>query len=836
MPDALLRGQLGDPSGRRRRTGSACRCCPTGGWCCASCCPGRRDPPGRHRVGARGRPGGGACRWPAGPRAARPARRAARCRVSPDQLTGTVGGSAQWASTYDAVAQPVRLPRPARGPGLDGSGRRRRGHGVVRRGGLVEGPGVRPAGRGAQQRQPRRAARAAAVAADERLGRQPLRPAAARRAAGPAPGAGAHQRGAVRRAATAGARRADTPAPRAAALTRAAAFVPQDTRAEREGRRILGVSAFAADSPIRYTATPWHLRSSLLHGIVHGVPVRGERDRRPPARPRRHARSRSASTTTTCSRRWVCCPGRRRASGATPSGCSRRSPSRSSPSSTRPTGSPRSRRPSTPPRSPSVPVAGDRRHRPVRCSGCRPAAPAGSGDRSGPAAAADRRVPGRDPGTRPRGARGPGRQSLTMRFDQGRPSSVQLSEVAVHERMRSKVGDVLSAIDAAGRAATRPPGSPSRPTRWSASAARVAACATASTGAVPPTESSPAGGRPRSSPRSRACSPASPDRRSLGQRCAPRRGPGAGPGGRGPRPVPPEVADAGHRAGAPARRCPGGHRLHPAAGRVADAVRCRRQRTTARPPRSGGRGCRRPGRRGRAAAGGPVAASLAETRAVADELRRFSLVKGADPDLVGVTPGASRGSRSGWSGSSRSAAATRHASTAGRSATSTWSGPTTRPPGPSPGRLRAPSSVARCSPRERRPRSGTRSTTSWPPRTVRDAAGSGEASEATEAALRTLADAVAQVDVSTATLDGLREQLLGFDRAGRRRRPVGPAAPPCPPRSPHRCCCSPAGPGLTGPGWSTRSAAPATCRWIPSPYRRGSRSTATPAPWRRRRG
>ncbi len=74
----------------------------------------------------------------------------------------------------------------------------------------------------------------------------------------------------------------NSPAPQALALKPAAAFVPQDTVLTAKSA-VIGVSAFAADSPIRYTAKPWHLRSSLVHGVVHGVPVRGDvtHDRRP---------------------------------------------------------------------------------------------------------------------------------------------------------------------------------------------------------------------------------------------------------------------------------------------------------------------------------------------------------------------------------------------------------------------------------------------------------------------------------------------------------------------------------------------------------------------------
>ena len=61
-----------------------------------------------------------------------------------------------------------------------------------------------------------------------------------------------------------------------------AAFVPLDA-ALIEQPTVTPISAFAADADKRYTAKPWHLRSSMLHGAIYGVPVAGKpiSDRRP---------------------------------------------------------------------------------------------------------------------------------------------------------------------------------------------------------------------------------------------------------------------------------------------------------------------------------------------------------------------------------------------------------------------------------------------------------------------------------------------------------------------------------------------------------------------------
>lgn len=76
--------------------------------------------------------------------------------------------------------------------------------------------------------------------------------------------------------------------PVATAALRAAAagkpFVPIDKTFLTKQERV-AVSAFASEAIERYVAPPWQLRSSLLHGAIYGVPVRGAPtlDRRPDA-------------------------------------------------------------------------------------------------------------------------------------------------------------------------------------------------------------------------------------------------------------------------------------------------------------------------------------------------------------------------------------------------------------------------------------------------------------------------------------------------------------------------------------------------------------------------
>ena len=59
-------------------------------------------------------------------------------------------------------------------------------------------------------------------------------------------------------------------------------FVPIDTSFI-EQPALTATSAFATEADRRFVAPPWHLRSSLLHGAIYGVPVKGNPsiDRRP---------------------------------------------------------------------------------------------------------------------------------------------------------------------------------------------------------------------------------------------------------------------------------------------------------------------------------------------------------------------------------------------------------------------------------------------------------------------------------------------------------------------------------------------------------------------------
>jgi hypothetical protein len=69
-----------------------------------------------------------------------------------------------------------------------------------------------------------------------------------------------------------------------AAAAPASAFVPMD-KSFVEQPALTASSAFATEAGKRFVADPWHLRSSCLHGAIYGVPVAGKPvvDRRPPA-------------------------------------------------------------------------------------------------------------------------------------------------------------------------------------------------------------------------------------------------------------------------------------------------------------------------------------------------------------------------------------------------------------------------------------------------------------------------------------------------------------------------------------------------------------------------
>ena len=172
------------------------------------------------------------------------------------------------------------------------------------------------------------------------------------------------------------------------------------------------------------------------------------------------------------------------------------------------------------------------------------------------------------------------------------------------------------------------------------------------------------------------------------------------------------------------------------------------------------------------------AASGFERRAVADELRRFSLLKGADPDPVGVTAWSlpwvplwleweievsapASPSLDGWSlgavdlereaGTGTGAPPRR--TVAGRAALTTGAATTL----------------------------GSAVTDWLAAEDARDATGVGEADEATEAALAQLAGSVRDLDIVTATVDGLRRQLLGLPAGDDVRRRDGDAiVPPAP--------------------------------------------------------
>ena len=81
----------------------------------------------------------------------------------------------------------------------------------------------------------------------------------------------------------------DTHRLRAAAA--GAPFVPIDKTFLARQERV-AASAFASEAVDRYVAPPWQLRSSLLHGAIYGVPVRGAPSGRPP--PRCRGRERGA--------------------------------------------------------------------------------------------------------------------------------------------------------------------------------------------------------------------------------------------------------------------------------------------------------------------------------------------------------------------------------------------------------------------------------------------------------------------------------------------------------------------------------------------------------------
>ena len=120
--------------------------------------------------------------WPAASEAATPA----GATIATTALTGTAGGAATWSATYDSVVNRFSLHDPLDDLAALGARRRRRRQRDVRRRGLVVGAGPRPARRGEQPGQPRRAAAVARMERGRPVGRRARRSAFARRDHAPA--------------------------------------------------------------------------------------------------------------------------------------------------------------------------------------------------------------------------------------------------------------------------------------------------------------------------------------------------------------------------------------------------------------------------------------------------------------------------------------------------------------------------------------------------------------------------------------------------------------------------------------------------------------------------
>jgi len=207
--------------------------------------------------------------------------------IPPDQLTGTVGGSVSWSAAYDAVLNRFAFHDP-----LDDVA-------TVAPKGVDQGCAayVVAGWWSDPSRDPLDAARSKDNL-DELLGRLRWRTlsdwgdattaqrkdeaaAGLRKALGLTSG---DRWTTARVSAAASQARSAAPsdaAPRAAAST-ASAYVPMDATFMSKAA-LVASSVFAAGSVDRYTQPPWQLRSSLLHGSVYGVPVTGKPtpDRRP---------------------------------------------------------------------------------------------------------------------------------------------------------------------------------------------------------------------------------------------------------------------------------------------------------------------------------------------------------------------------------------------------------------------------------------------------------------------------------------------------------------------------------------------------------------------------
>jgi hypothetical protein len=204
--------------------------------------------------------------WSEGGAASRAAT-ASGAPLTPDELTGTAGGSVVWASAYDAVLNRFAFHDPlADVPELEDGDLATY---VVA--GWWSSPG----------RDPLDSARGQ-DSLDELLETLRWRPvrdwgdqrseqehAATQQALRKALGLTTGERFFTRRPLS-------RSGPAAASRTKVDAFVPKDTMTTRS--TVVSTSRFATEAAVRYLAEPWHLRASLLHGSVYGVPVAGEVD------------------------------------------------------------------------------------------------------------------------------------------------------------------------------------------------------------------------------------------------------------------------------------------------------------------------------------------------------------------------------------------------------------------------------------------------------------------------------------------------------------------------------------------------------------------------------
>ena len=264
-----------------------------------------------------------------------------------------------------------------------------------------------------------------------------------------------------------------------------------------------------------------------------------------------------------------------------------------------------------------------------------------------------------------------------------------------------------------------------------------------------------------------------------------RRGPGRGPDARARSGAARSVSRRVGRRRGDAARARSGPDTEPPEGRIGPALRHQR-RLRRRDDGASTRSCRAPRARQReraAAMPRPAAGERERQVQIADELRKFSLYKGADPDLVGVTTWAQP-----WVpmwlewevGIEGLDPPTLDAWRLGTldidNATASISGGSVSLTG------RASLTVGGAATLHD-------AITDWlKAEDALDAVPAGLVDEATEAAYRALDTAVRQLDVVTVALDGVRTQLLGFAVTDGLRRPSdgnGGTLDPAPVGAPH---------------------------------------------------